>query len=42
MSTSFAESTIEQAAIDWLKELGYEYVFGPEIAFDGVLSVTVI
>jgi type I restriction enzyme R subunit len=31
----FTESTIEQAAIDWLKELGYDYAFGPEIAFDG-------
>lgn len=31
----FAKSTIEQAAIDWLKELGYSYAFGPEIAFDG-------
>ncbi|MBI5841675.1 MAG: type I restriction endonuclease subunit R [Chloroflexi bacterium] len=33
--TTFTESTIEQAAIDWLKDLGYEYAFGPEIAFDG-------
>ncbi|MEW6028355.1 MAG: type I restriction endonuclease subunit R [Chloroflexota bacterium] len=33
--TPFTESTIEQAAIDWLKELGYGYAFGPEIAFDG-------
>jgi type I restriction enzyme R subunit len=33
--TSFTESTIEQAAIDWLKDLGYTYAFGPEIAFDG-------
>lgn len=32
---TFTESTIEQAAIDWLKELGYTYAFGPEIAFDG-------
>src|SRR5688572_30101921 len=32
---TFAESTIEQAAIDWLKDLGYTYAFGPEIAFDG-------
>ena len=34
MST-FTESTIEQAAIDWLKDLGYDYAFGPGIAFDG-------
>lgn len=33
--TTFTESTIEQAAIDWLKALGYSYAFGPEIAFDG-------
>src|SRR6266511_2069908 len=32
---SFTESIIEQAAIDWLKDLGYTYAFGPEIAFDG-------
>jgi hypothetical protein len=35
MGTQFTESTIEQAAIDWLKELGYEYAFSPETAFDG-------
>jgi type I restriction enzyme, R subunit len=33
--TKFAESTIEEASIDWLKDLGYAYAFGPEIAFDG-------
>jgi hypothetical protein len=32
---TFTESTIEQAAIDWLQELGYEYAFGPDLAFDG-------
>ena len=37
----FAESTIEQAAIDWLQELGYNYAFGPEIAFDGGVHVVV-
>jgi type I restriction enzyme, R subunit len=31
----FTESVIEQAAIDWLQDLGYSYAFGPEIAFDG-------
>ena len=35
--THFTESIIEQAAIDWLKDLGYTYAFGPEIAFDGEL-----
>jgi len=33
----FTESIIEQAAIDWLKDLGYTHAFGPEIAFDGEL-----
>ncbi|MEA4909170.1 MAG: type I restriction endonuclease subunit R [Anaerolineaceae bacterium] len=33
--TTFAESTIEQAAINWLTGLGYTYAFGPEIACDG-------
>ena len=29
---TFTESAIEQATIDWLKELGYRYAFGGEIA----------
>jgi hypothetical protein len=33
----FAESTIEQATIEWLKDLGYEYAFGPETGFDGTV-----
>jgi type I restriction enzyme R subunit len=33
--TKFAESTIEEAAVAWLQDLGYGYAFGPEIAFDG-------
>ncbi len=32
---TFTESIIEQAAIDWLEDLRYAYLFGPEIAFDG-------
>jgi type I restriction enzyme, R subunit len=35
--TNFAESTIEQATIDWLKDLSYAFLFGPEIAFDGAI-----
>ena len=31
----FSESIVEDAAIDWLKGLGYEYLFGPDIACDG-------
>ncbi len=34
MANIFSESTIEQVAVDWLKDLGYTYAFGPEIAFD--------
>jgi hypothetical protein len=36
--TYFTESTIEQAAIDWVKDLGYDYAFGTEIAFDGAVG----
>jgi type I restriction enzyme R subunit len=35
MST-FTESTIEQAALDWLQSQGYTYTFGPDLAFDGI------
>lgn len=31
----FAESFVEEASIEWLKDQGYSYTFGPEIAFDG-------
>ena len=31
----FTESVIEQAALDWLQNLGYAYAFGPDIAYDG-------
>jgi hypothetical protein len=30
MTYLFTESTI-----DWLKDLGYDYAFGPGIAYDG-------
>ncbi|NWG08504.1 MAG: type I restriction endonuclease subunit R [Chloroflexi bacterium] len=33
--THFTESTIEQAALDWLRDLGYTYAFGPDLAPDG-------
>jgi type I restriction enzyme R subunit len=33
--TPFYEDSIEQAALDWYKELGYQVLFGPDIAFDG-------
>lgn len=31
----FVESDLEQAALEWFEELGYELVFGPDIAPDG-------
>jgi type I restriction enzyme, R subunit len=33
--THFAESTIEQAALDWFTSLGYTCAFGLDLAFDG-------
>ncbi len=32
---TFTESTIEYAALDWLKSLGYACAFGPDLACDG-------
>jgi len=29
----------EQPAIDWFKQLGYEYKFGPDISISGVLEL---
>ena len=34
----FVESDLEQAALEWFEELGYENVFGPDLAPDGVFS----
>lgn len=31
----FIESHLEQAALEWFEELGYELIFGPDIAPDG-------
>jgi len=34
--TSLSEDTLaEQPAIEWFRELGYEYVFGPDISPGG-------
>ena len=30
------EDAIEQTALDWLENLGYEIAYGPDIAFDGL------
>ena len=32
---NFTEDLLEQAAIEIFEELGYNYAFGPDIAFDG-------
>jgi len=34
----FVESDLEQAALEWFEELGYELIFGPDIAPDGDFS----
>ncbi len=33
MRHSFAESEVEEAALEWLRELDYSVLHGPEIAF---------
>ncbi len=33
--TSITEDTLEQTAMEWLENLGYEIAYGPDIAFDG-------
>jgi type I restriction enzyme R subunit len=35
MTSFFTESIVEQAAIEWISELGYSIKFGPDIAVDG-------
>ncbi len=35
MPPSVTESVLEQATLDWFKELGYSVLFGPDIAPDG-------
>ncbi|MEM2125994.1 MAG: type I restriction endonuclease subunit R, partial [Candidatus Methanosuratincola sp.] len=35
MPVSLLESEVEEAAIDWFKGLGYQYLPGPDIASDG-------
>jgi type I restriction enzyme R subunit len=34
MSTHITESVVEEAALEWFKELGYSVLFGPDIAPD--------
>ena len=33
--TTITESVVEEAALDWFRDLGYQYVGGPDIACDG-------
>jgi type I restriction enzyme R subunit len=35
MSRAFSESIVEEAALGWLEELGYEILYGPDISPDG-------
>lgn len=34
-NTNYTEDNLENATLEWLKELGYSIAFGPDIAFDG-------
>jgi len=34
--TTITESVVEEAALDWFKDLGYPYLPGPDIACDGL------
>lgn len=35
--TYFAESTIEETALEWFKDLGYTIVFGDDIALGNIM-----
>ncbi len=35
MPNYFCESYLEEATIEWLEELGYQFIFGPDIAHGG-------
>jgi type I restriction enzyme R subunit len=35
-SSRISESTLEDTSLSWLKDLGYEVLFGPDMAFDGL------
>jgi len=36
MTAKITESALEETALLWLKDLGFEVAFGPDIAFDGI------
>ena len=36
--THFTESTIEEAALEWIKDMGYTIVFGNDIAAENTLA----
>jgi len=38
VNTTFTESTVEQAALAWLSELGWQVKHGSEIAPDGLFA----
>ncbi|MFA6808499.1 MAG: type I restriction endonuclease [Eubacteriales bacterium] len=38
MKNNFCESHLEEATLEWFEELGYEIVFGPDIAPEGEYS----
>ena len=36
MNNKYKEDNLENATLEWLNDIGYSVVFGPDIAFDGV------
>lgn len=36
MVVKFAEQIVEEATVNWLKDLSYSHLFGPDIACDGL------
>ncbi len=34
-STIITEADVENAALDWFRELGYQFAYGPDISHDG-------
>jgi type I restriction enzyme R subunit len=40
MSGKFTEDHVEQACLDWLEELGYSILHGPDISPDGDITRT--
>jgi len=42
MNNKYKEDNLENATLEWLKDIGYSVVFGPDIAFDDILLFLVL